>query len=870
MSPARHEESGPDRQDGAEYLLRRLAGRRALARLTLLFERLWPVLWPPFGAIGLFVCVALLDLPRLLPTALHLALLAATCIAVAVLFVRAFKGLTAPDDAAADRRLEVASGLRHRPIAVLTDHPAGLAPATGSGGLDPLWRAHVERAIRQLRYLRVGLPRPGLARRDPRALRGGLLVALVAAVVIAGPNAPERMAQALQPSLPHAPGAPTTELQAWITPPAYTRLAPIFLHTDTSAITAPVGSHLTVNVTGSVSTPSLVLNGHASAFRPLDASSFQADLDLAAGGRLMVRRGGGQMAGWDLTVVADQPPTAAWTEPPGAAADGQHIRLLWTVTDDYGVVGLQAELHLRDRPSAPPLVITIQLPGGEPKSAHGVSQQDLTAHPWAGLPVIAHLTARDSPGQTGDSRPAEFVLPERSFTNPVARALIAARRGLSVRPEDRDTAVGMLDALMQTPQAFGTDFGAYANLGAIYYLLEFDQSPDAIDQAQARMWQLALHMEEGLSDQTARDLEEARQAANDALDRAQKDPSQANRDELQKRLAELENAIQHHLQALLDQLRRSPDEVPFDPNATNLDSRQMDRLAEAARDAARQGKMDDAGQRMAELNKMLDNLRNARTRQDADAARNAQKRQRGRQQMSVLQDMIARQGGLLDHAQQRASDAPRLGPVGQMPIQPADPAAGQQADRQVQQALRRALGELMQRFGDLTGKVPPSMSEADNAMRGAGRALADGQDKDASDAEQKAIEALQKGGREMGQAMAQQFGRGQGGQDGSPQDGEGEGDDGSMGLSLQDGQGDYNGRGTSPGSPYQPDSRRDPFGRRYGQGSSGADDSETTAVPEQREQQRTQAIEQELRRRGADRTRPQYELDYIGRLLQQF
>ena len=48
------------------------------------------------------------------------------------------------------------------------------------------------------------------------------------------------------------------------------------------------------------------------------------------------------------------------------------------------------------------------------------------------------------------------------------------------------------------------------------------------------MWQLALHMEEGLTDQTARELEEARQAANDALDRAQKDPSQVNRDELQK------------------------------------------------------------------------------------------------------------------------------------------------------------------------------------------------------------------------------------------------------------------------------------------------------------------------------------------------
>jgi uncharacterized protein (TIGR02302 family) len=856
----------PEQRD-TEHLLRRLAGRRVLARLALLFERVWPALWPPLGVVGLFLCAALLDLPRRLPPTLHLALLVVTFVAVLLLLVRGFKGHATPDDAAADRRLEVASGLRHRPLSVLTDRPAGRHVGQDPAA-DPLWRAHVERAIRQLRRLRIGVPRPGLARRDPRALRGGLLVALVAALVIAGPDAPERIAQALSPSLPHTPAAPGTELQAWITPPAYTRLAPIFLHTDANAVTAPAGSHLTINVTGSGNAPSLALNGHVSPFRALDASSFQADLDLTAGGRLAVRGGGGEMAGWDLTVVADRPPTAAWTEPPGAATDGQHTRLPWTVSDDYGVVGLQAELRLRDRPGAPPLVIAIPLPGGDPRAAHGVNQQELTAHPWAGLPVIARLIARDSPGQAGESSPADLVLPERSFTNPVARALIAARRGLSVHPEDRDAAVGILDALLLSPQAFGTDFGAYTNLGALYYLLEFDKSDDAVDAAQLGMWQLALHMEEGLTDQTARELEEARQAANDALDRAQKDPSQANRDELQKRLAELENAIQHHMQALLDQLRRSPDEMPFDPNATQMDSREMQRLAEAAKDAAQQGKMDTARQRMAELDKMLDNLRNARTRENADAARNAERRQRGHQQMSVLQDMIARQGGLLDHAQQRANDTPRLGDVGQPPTQPADPAAGQQADRRVQQALRRALGELMQRFGDLTGQVPPSMSEADNAMRGAGQALADGQDRTAGAAEQKAIEALQKGGREMGQAMAQQFGRGQGGKDGSPQDGEG--DDGSFGLGLQDGRGDYDGGGTLPGSPYRPDAQRDPFGRRYGQGSSGADESATTAVPEQREQQRTQAIEQELRRRGADRTRPQYELDYIGRLLQQF
>jgi uncharacterized protein (TIGR02302 family) len=854
MNPAQHE---------AEELLHRLASRRALARLVLLFERVWPALWPPLGVTGAFVCLALLDVPRYLPGWLHLALLIAAVVAVVGLLVHGLWRTAAPDDAAADRRLEVASGFRHRPLAVLTDRPAKGDPVS-----DPLWRAHVLRAIAQIRRVRVGLPRPGLARRDPRALRAGLLLSLIAAAVIAGPDAPSRLAQAVSPNLPRTPMTPGTALQAWITPPAYTHLAPIYLHADTPAVTVPAGAHLTVSVTGTSATPGLSINGKVTPFHALDATSFQADLDLTAGGWLAVRHNGEQMAGWDLTVVAPQPPSASWMEPPGPALDGQHVRLPWQVGDEYGVTDLQAELRLRDRPAAPPLVISIPLPGGDPKSAKGISQQDLTAHPWAGLPVSARLIARNAAGLSGESSPSELTLPEREFHNLVARALIAARRGLSVHPEDRDSAQRVLETLLQAPQAFGSDFGAYANLAAIYFLLDADHSSSAIDRAQQRMWQLALHMEEGLTDRTARELAEAQQAANDALARAQKDPSQANREELQKRLKELENALQRHLQALLDQLRRSPDELPVDPNAMMLDARQMERMAEQAQEAARQGRMDDAQQEMAELNKMLDAMRNARTATAQDARR-AQQRERGRQQMSVVQDMIARQGGLLDHAQARVQPPDGFDGLSRPPTAATDPQAAQEADRQVQQALRRALGELMQRFTDLTGKLPPSLGEADTDMRSAAEALAQGRDRPASQAEQQAIEALQKGGREMGQTMAQQFGRGEGGQNGQQQAGEGD-DEGMLGLGSPDGQDGWNGRGNGQDGPYQPDARRDPFGRRYGQGSSGVDESNSVTVPEQREKMRTQEVEQELRRRGADRTRPQYELDYIGRLLQQF
>ena len=431
-----------------------------------------------------------------------------------MLLGRGLRGLATPDEAAADRRLERASGLRHRPLSVLRDRPT-VADEAGQA----MWQAHVVRAVNQIRRLRVGLPHPGLARRDPRALRAGLVVGLVACFGIAGSDSPARLLASLEPTLPRATAAPATQLQAWITPPAYTHIAPLFLRPEVHALSVPAGSHLTVSVTGGVGTPVLSLDGRSTGFKRLDQGSFQADQDLVAGGHLAVHRGGGDLAGWDLTVVADQPPTAAWAEPPGPApADAQHVRLPWRTADDYGVF-TQPRDRLRDRPSAAPIIINIPI-AGEPKSAQGVNEQDLTASPWAGLAVTARLVARDSPGQTGRSADAVFTLPERDFHNPIARALIAIRKGLSLRPDDRDTAVAGLDALLMTRKAFGDDYGAYVNLSGIYYLLEHDQSAGAIPQAQQQMWELALHMEEGGLDRTARALEQARQAAQDALQKA--------------------------------------------------------------------------------------------------------------------------------------------------------------------------------------------------------------------------------------------------------------------------------------------------------------------------------------------------------------
>jgi uncharacterized protein (TIGR02302 family) len=839
----------------------RLVRRRMLARLAIGFEQVWPALWPPLGVAGLYLLVALLNLPQRLPPTVQVALLAVTVVVILGLAVRGLRGVRLASDAAADRRLELASGLTHRPLAVLSDHPAqedtiGVA----------LWREHTARALAHIRALRVGRPRPGLARRDRHGLRLGLAVALVAAAVIAGPDAPARIGSALVPTLPPQPGPPATELRAWITPPAYTQLPPVFLTAQGGSVSVPTGSHLTVNVSGGHGQPSLVLGAaRAEAFYALDAGSFQADRDLTQGGRLVVQRSGETLAGWDLTVLADQPPMVSWASKPGPAPASQETRLPWQVSDDYGVTGLRAELHLAPRPNAAPVVVNIPLPGGTPKTAHGINQQDLTAHPWAGLPVTARLFGQDALKQSGVSEEATFTLPERPFQNPIARALIELRKGLSLRPDDRDDALAGLDQLLLHPEPFAGDFGGWINLSAIYALLVHEKAPAAVTEAQSRMWQLALHLEEGRTEQTARALEAARQAAREAMDKAERDPTDANKQALEEKLKALEEAIDRHMQALMQDAQRNHELLPFDPETMQLSNRDMERMAEQAREAARQGRMQEAQRQMQQLERMLDQLRNAQAHPGQNQQANG-KRQRGRQQMGAVQDLIARQGGLLDHAQSRADQITRFR-TNPSQTQPGDPAAEREADRRVQQALRHALGELMQQFGDLAGQVPQGLTDADRAMRESGGQLGQGHDQAASDAQQQAIEALQKGAREMGQAMARQFGPGQNGEQG-----EGEEDgEGMMGMMMPGGQGDQFGNGPLPGSPDRADPRgRDPLGRRYGQGSSGADESADVAVPEERERQRTQAIQEELRRREGQRSRPQDELDYIDRLLKQF
>jgi len=138
--------------------------RVGLSWFVLAAERLWPALWPASGIVGLFLILALANVFSSLPEWLHLATLVGFIGAVVGAVIYSLRDSLVPTRGQALRHLERSSGLEHRPLTALEDHPAvGDNEDTGR-----LWRAHRLQIVQRIH------PRPphpklhGLSQFDPK------------------------------------------------------------------------------------------------------------------------------------------------------------------------------------------------------------------------------------------------------------------------------------------------------------------------------------------------------------------------------------------------------------------------------------------------------------------------------------------------------------------------------------------------------------------------------------------------------------------------------------------------------------------------------------------------------------------------------
>ena len=838
-----------------ERLLQRKIGQM---RRVMLLERFWPRLWLPIGVAGMFLLVSLLGLWPLLGRTAHLALLWVFAIGFVASLVPMLR-VSMPTRDEALRRLEARSGVPHRPATALEDNPAGETNAAARS----VWRAYRLRMAKAVEKLKPGTPHPRTDRHDPFALRALLGLLLIVAVTATWGEMRARVATAFD--LRASSTVASLRLDAWIAPPVYTGEAPITLASGPVRVSdaperrrweVPEGSELTIRVNNAAPEDlSLDISADGkseqlaleSAGDATTVATLKHNLDWSQTATL--RHNGRIVADWPISVIADDPPMIQFSEDP-AQTQRQAVRVAYEAEDDYGLASAAAQFRLlddeggarlRDGPWPAP-EISLALSGSDVRSVENQIFKDLTAHPWAGLPVEMVLKARDVAGQTGYSAAKRFKLPAREFTKPLAKAVIEQRRELVADPRDVRGVVRMLDALTLAPDKFFDDKMIYLGLRSAYWRLVHESGIESVKSVVDQLWTIALRIEDGdLSDAEAR-LRQAQEALRKALE------ENASPEEIERLMQELRTALSEFMREMAERAQQQAGDMPpMDPDQM-LSARNLDQMLQDIEDLAKTGSREQAQRMLSQLRNMLENLRAGQPGQSQQA-------QQMMEMLKAFSEIVQEQQRLLDEthrAQRQGQGQPQQGQQGQQGQQSGQGQTNQRGQGQGQRGqggqgqgqgqfgqlggqqreLEEALRQLMEQMGQAGAQVPGELDGAGEAMGDAGEALGQGDGERATQQQTLALDRLRQGGQEMAQQILQQLGQQR------------------MGA-------------VGPGMRG-----RDPLGRP--QRNRGTDTGDSVEIPEQFSVERAREILRELRRRMGDPSRPSIELDYLERLIERF
>ncbi len=668
----------------------RLMRRIRSARFVLIVERVMPALWPAIGVIGLYFALALFGLFTVIPWLVHSLVLATAVTATGLALENGFRDFRWPGWRDAARRLERDNALPHRPISEADDRLM-------AGDADPvaleLWARHRARALPD--NLQVAWPNPDFDSRDPRRLHLVLLVLLVASLIVARSDWRTRLIGAFDSG-----AAAGISLDAWVDPPPYTGMAPIYLPAgENRVIAVPAGAILNLRAHGAAHPPGVTIGDvHPPRFAGV-AGEYAATARLTHDGRVRVQASGHRIGLWNLHVIADALPVIFFTARP-SVTERQAIKFAFKATDDYAVTSAKVVIRPHGKPGAP---IQLDLPLAPARTVAQASYSDLTGHPYAGLMVDAHLEARDGAGQTGVSKTITFRLPERVFTDPLARALIEQRQALATSEgrEGRRAIAEILNALTIAPDKFYADQqGVYIAIRAAYWGIRSAHAPADITHVEDLLWQTAMAIEQKGILAAANNLRELQALITAAM--AAHAPQQV----IDQLLQRYNQAMQRYLEAMAENEGRAAQKPPpNDANAKTLGFDDLQKMMQAIQQLSASGNREQAAQMLAALQNMLENMRMAKSGSGQGSQQNTELNQAIQQ----YGDLMGEQRALMDKTlrQQQGKGDPKDG--------------GAEGLARQQDELRQKLNKSMQKLGKMgegLGKAGQAMDQAQKSLSG--------------------------------------------------------------------------------------------------------------------------------------------------------
>ncbi|MCS5596090.1 MAG: DUF4175 domain-containing protein [Alphaproteobacteria bacterium] len=496
-------------------------------------------------------------------------------IVIIELFRASWKKQQWPKLKEADRKLEHKNDFYDHPITLLHDHL--INPNTER---DALWREFKGKLIKRLSKLHLPLPFYMSAGKDPFGLRAVITICFLIMLSLNGLNeTTARLQNIFIPSLSTAftaDGEVANLVSIEIQPPKYTGRN-IKLIKGQGKIDAPLDiaeeSLIKITVKDTWLPLKLYIDDQLIPLTKNTEDDTTQDNVFYTHSFSVGQAAEGKVHSITLkslfltrfkisySLIDDLPPRLSIDDEFTIQNNGT-LKFIANLEDDYGTSALDIFMDL-------PVDYEGETPLGKPYKEErsflyeaGTHKDiavflNLTRHPYAGMGAQLTFNLRDGAGQLSDTVKIPLTLPERNFTEDVAKRIYALRKFIiTEKLAYTDYIYDSLSGLSSDPQIQGKDILAKLAIAVARERIYHEQSLDVLYTLIDMLWRTALRLDNGDFMQSQQDLQDALNAFNKVLN----DPN-SSQDERLKAMQDLQNALADYFyEAQKEALRRMQNE----------------------------------------------------------------------------------------------------------------------------------------------------------------------------------------------------------------------------------------------------------------------------------------------------------------------
>ncbi|MDA9708167.1 DUF4175 domain-containing protein [Alphaproteobacteria bacterium] len=522
------------------------------------------------------------------------------------------------------------------------------------------------------------------------------------------------------------------DLKVWYKPPEYTKLKekfiPIQKKNETIRVKqlVPVKSELKVFIKTNTKNFSVIEGGKNLELKNNEKNNYEFSLLLDNDKNVVINYANKEHIIFDLSVIKDKKPKIEILSAP-VVINKSSLSFVSKTTDDYGIKKINLNInrplafkHFEEDYLSFNLYLNEVMQQNN-KLVESYFYKHLADIIWAGSDTYIEIIASDFINQSTKFSD-RIKIPKKDFNNRTATEILKIRERLAKNKMTKNAGKEDFTKLFNANQYLLNDnnirivYKETLNLFNDKEIIKFSLKNELFKS----LYSLAKIIDEGYFYQAKKNLEQVEQSLFDSV-------KQNDTEKVSTNVKKLKEKIESLLDLENDQNSNN--------NFNNLNSEnikdEIEELAQQIEDLLKTGTKEGVDEKIQKLKQLSESIKSPNNNKELE-----DKQKQQQEFINKLSELLNEQEKVMEETFNRAAERGKF--------EQSSKGSGGKSPKEKQEELRNTLGNVIREIGASENEIPQDLGRADRAMRQASRDLEDGRPDEASNAQGRAVEMIQR------------------------------------------------------------------------------------------------------------------------------